>query len=277
MRELDDEHRPAGIERVARKRQALRSQRETQLVDVLHDRTEANAAPAHDVALSEREPAALVLGAHTAAEKLGPRAEVGDARRSDRGRRVVAELPRRHRGVAGERAEERVDPAHLRLQHQRVGVDVAWATLDGAPLGDAAHPAAGTAPVDRVGREHHAVADGLGEQGEHHAQPELAGDGEQRLELAHAPRVGSAIRGHEGIPRECDADGRDASLRDGCEVTARSPRRRARATCTAPRPPACRRHPPPAGRTPAHCSTTCLGQKTKRSMPPATVSTCPVM
>ena len=75
------------------------------------------------------------------AEQRRPAGHVGDARRADRARRVMAELPGRDRRVTREAGEQRVEPAHLHLEHERVGVDVARAAIDHARVGDTAHPA----------------------------------------------------------------------------------------------------------------------------------------
>ena len=188
----------------------LRRHHHSQGVEVGRQQSRADRAGEEQVGGTEGEPAAVAAGVDPLGDELDPGDELGDAPRPDGRGGVVADVPGDDRGVVREGVEQRLEPHHRRLLHQRVGVGVARPPGLDVAVTDDPNPGPRGGAVDHVAGEQHAVAVRLDEEHRDHPEGELAGGIEQGLELGEAVAADAPVRGHEGVPAEVDADHREA-------------------------------------------------------------------
>src|SRR2546421_2978034 len=176
--------------------------------------------------------------------------------------------------MVGEGVEQGGEPQRLHLEHQRVGVDVARPARLYHLVGDDTNSAAGTLAVHSEGREHDAVPHGLSQEHGHDADGDGSGGVEHGLQVADAMPAHLAVAGHEDVPRQVDAHLLETGHADGGEVVGDT----GRGELVPHVRTGARR---PVGDSDGEMVGTvvhrrALGQKVKRSMPPATQITWPV-
>ena len=240
--------------------------REIHAVEMGGDRPQPHPSAGQEVVGAEGEVNTVALLAQGSPGQPHPGRQVGDPPGPDHRGGIVAEVPGLDRRVIGEARCHGARPPIGELEHQRVGPDLAGGAGLEQPLAHHPHPAPAAAPQHGPAGQHHAVAVSLDEEHRDHPDPMGEGGAEQALELGEAPGFDPVRVGHEGIPRQPDPDltdpraGDRGKIRFHLHAIERMPEEGAAG----------------AGLV-VDADAELAAQKTKRSMPPPTWITCPVM